>query len=152
MIGSQVQYSRQQCLVIIRITKAGNESDDEKLILFRLKKETRIDEDVIRQNIDKSHSTSQPEDGKQRRIVKFTSDSFKKRVFMNHKQRKKAYIKKQKKQINQCQSGSTFNPHSPNAGWNCCNMRKKYWQLWLNLKQRKIMGTVNYEGISYEEY
>ena len=90
-----------------------------------MKEETGIDEDVIQQNIDKIHPIGQSEDGKQRRIVKFTSDSFKERVFMKRKQRKKAYIEKQKKkQINQCQSGSTSKPHSINAGWNYYSMRK----------------------------
>ena len=101
-----------------------NESDNEKLVLSRLKEETRIDEDVIQQNINKIHPIGQPEDGKQRKIVKCTSDSFKERVFMKYKQRKKAYIEK-KKQINKYQSGSSSNPHSPNAGWNYYNMRKK---------------------------
>ena len=113
MIDSQAEYSRRTCLAINGIAKPGNVSDDEKLVVSRLKKETRTDEDVFQQNIDKIHSIGEPEDGKQRRIVKFTSDSFKKRVFMKHKQRKKAYIEKQKKQINQC---STSNPHSRNAG------------------------------------
>ena len=72
------------------------------------------------------HPLGQLNDGKQRRIVKLTSDSFKKEVFMKYKQRKKANTEKQKKkQINQCQSGSTCNPYSPNVVWNCCNMRKK---------------------------
>ena len=79
------------------IAEPGNESDDEKLILSRLKEETGIDEDVIEQNIDKIHPIGQPEDGKQCRIVKFTSDSFKERLFMKNKQRKKAYIEKQEK-------------------------------------------------------
>ena len=114
MIDSQVQYSRWPCLVINGMVEPGNESDGEKLVLSRLKEEeTRIDEDAIQQNIDKIHSISQPKDGKQRRIVKFISDSFKERVFM--KNAKKGYIEKQK-QINQCQSGSISNPHSPNAG------------------------------------
>ena len=59
------------------MAEPGNESDDEKLVLSRLKEETRVDEDVIQQNIDKIHRIGQPEGGKQRRIVKFTSDSFK---------------------------------------------------------------------------
>ena len=33
--------------------ESGNENDDEKLVLSRLKEETGIDEDVIQQNIDK---------------------------------------------------------------------------------------------------
>ena len=123
-IDSQAHYSRRSCLVINQMAEPRNESDDEKLVLSRLKEETRIDEDVIQQNINKFHPIGQPEDGKQRKIVKCTSDSFKERVFMKYKQRKKAYIEK-KKQINKYQSGSSSNPHSPNAGWNYYNMRKK---------------------------
>ena len=96
MIDSQAQHSRRPCLVINGMAEPGNESDDEKLVVSRLKEETGIDEDVIQQNIDKIHPTGQPEDGKQCRIIKSTSDSFKERVFMKHKQRKKAYIEKQK--------------------------------------------------------
>ena len=59
------------------MAEPGNESDDEKLVLSRLKEETRVDEYVIQQNIDKIHRIGQPEGGKQHRIVKFTSDSFK---------------------------------------------------------------------------
>ena len=97
MIDSQAQYSRRRCFVINGMAEPGNESDDEKLVVSRLKEETGIDEDVIQQNINKIHPTGQPEDGKQRRIVKFTSDSVKERVFMKHKQRKKAYIEKKRK-------------------------------------------------------
>ena len=97
MIDSKAVYSRRTYLKINGIAEPGNESDDEKLVASRLKKETRIDEDVFQQNIDKIYSISEPEDEKQRRIVKFTSDSFKKRVFMKHKQWKKTYIEKQKK-------------------------------------------------------
>ena len=59
------------------MAEPGYESDDEKLVLSRLKEETRVDEDVIQQNIDKIHRIGQTEGGKQRRIVEFTSDSFK---------------------------------------------------------------------------
>ena len=122
MIDSQVQYSHRPCLVINRMAEPGNESDDEKLIVSRLKEETGIDEDIIQQNINKIHPIGQPEDGKQCRIVKFTSNSFKEKVFMKHKNEKKPTLKNKKKQINQYQSGSTSNPHSLNSGWNYYNM------------------------------
>ena len=80
MIDSQAQYSRRPCLVINGMAEPENKSNDKKLILSRPKEETGIDEDVIQQNIDK--------------IVKFSSDSFKERVFMKHKQRTKVYIEK----------------------------------------------------------
>ena len=55
MIDSQAQYSRRPCLVINGMAEPGNESGDEKLVLSRLKEESRMDEDVIQQNIDKTH-------------------------------------------------------------------------------------------------
>ena len=79
------------------MAESGNENDDEKLILSRLKEETGIAEDLIQRNIDKMHPVSQPEDGKQRRTVNFTGDKFKKTVFMKYKQRKKACIEKKKR-------------------------------------------------------
>ena len=90
MIDSQSQYYRRPYLVINGMAEPGNKSDHEKLILSRLKEESGIDEDVIQQNIDKIHPISQPEYGKQRRIVKFTRNGFKERVFMKRKQRKKS--------------------------------------------------------------
>ena len=72
------------------MTVSGNENHDEKLVLSRLKEETGIDEDVIQQNIDKMHPIGQPENDKQHRIVNFTSDKFKKTVFIKYKQRKKS--------------------------------------------------------------
>ena len=97
MIDSQALYFRRLCLVINEMAEPGNESHDKKLILLRMKEKTIIDEDVIRQNIDKIHPIGQPGDGKQHRIVKFTSDSFKERVFMKDKQRKKPSLKNKKK-------------------------------------------------------
>ena len=98
MIDSQAQYSRWPCLVINGMAEPGNKSDGEKLVLSRLmEEETRIDEDAIQQNIDKIHLISQPKDGKQRRIVKFISDSCKERVFMKNEQRKKATLENKSK-------------------------------------------------------
>ena len=61
------------------MAEPGNENDDEKLVVSKLKEETGIDEDVIQQNINKIHLTGQPEDSKQHRIVKFTSDGVSRR-------------------------------------------------------------------------
>ena len=75
------------------MAEPGNKSN-EKLVLPRLTEETRIYEDIIQQKINKMLPIRQTEDGKQRRIVKFTSDGFKETIFMKQKQRKKPYIKK----------------------------------------------------------
>ena len=114
---SQAQYSRRPCLVINSSKRNENESEDEKLVLSRLKEKTRIDEDVIQQNIDKIHRIGQPEGGKQRRIVKFTSDSFKFQL-----SKKLSFLM----QI-------------------CMGISKLYWTLssrigmWLALRQRKML-------------
>ena len=79
MIDSLGQYSCRPCLVINGMAEPGNENDDEKLVVSKLKEETGIDEDVIQQNINKIHLIGQPEDGKQHRIVKFTSDGVSRR-------------------------------------------------------------------------
>ena len=97
MIDLQAQYYRRPSLMINRMAEPRNKNDDEKLILSGLKEKTGISEDVIQQNIDKIHPIGQPEDGKQRRIVKFTSDSFKERVFVKKNVYENAYIEKPKK-------------------------------------------------------
>lgn len=47
-----------------RNSETESEKDDEKLCLSSLKEETRIDEDIIQQNIDKRQPIVQPEVGK----------------------------------------------------------------------------------------
>ena len=182
MTDSQAQYSRRPCLVINGMAEPENESDDEKLVLSRLKEEIRIDEDVIQQNIDKIHPIGQPEDGKQRRIVKFTSE----RVFMKHKQRKKAYIEKQKKANKPVPIRLNFQPSLTKRRLELLQYAKEkltavkevkfsYVDMHGNLKvvlntpirNRYVvdfktkedigeilasLGTDDYEGISYEEY
>ena len=48
--------------MISGMVEPENESDDEKLVLSRLKEETGINEDIIQQNIDKIHPIGQPEE------------------------------------------------------------------------------------------
>ena len=47
LIESQAKYSCQPCLVINGMAEPGNESNDEKLVLSRLKEETGMDEGHI---------------------------------------------------------------------------------------------------------
>ena len=59
-------------------------------------KETGIDKDIILANVDKVNSIGRVENGKQLRIVKFTSDHFKE-DYKKHKQRKKDNATKRNK-------------------------------------------------------
>ena len=46
------------------MVEPGNNHDDKKLVLSNLKQKTRINEDIIQQNINKIYLIDQPEDGK----------------------------------------------------------------------------------------
>ena len=103
MRGAQKQYSRWSCLVINGMAKPGHEEgadnfDDVKQVIETLEKECGISQDVIKNNLNKTHSIGWPHEyGKQLRIVKFTTDSFKETVFRKHKHRRNLYIERQKR-------------------------------------------------------
>ena len=62
-----------------------------------LSKESRIWKDVIKGNINKIHPLGKPdEEGRQLRIVKFTSDSFKETIYRRHKNRIETYASNQR--------------------------------------------------------
>ena len=81
MVDAQEQYSRRSCLVIDGMAKPGHEegtddSDDVKKVIKTLERECGINQDVIKNNLDKTHPIGQSDEyGKQLRIVKFTMDS-----------------------------------------------------------------------------
>ena len=63
-----------------------------------LERECGISPDVIKNNLDKMHIIGFPDEyGKQLRIVKFTTDSFKETVHRKHKHHRKSYIERQKR-------------------------------------------------------
>ena len=64
MVDSQAQYFCWPCLVISGMVEPGNNHDNEKLVLSNLKRKTRINEDIIQQNINKMYPINQPEDAK----------------------------------------------------------------------------------------
>ena len=76
--------------------EGADNSADVKQVINTLERECRISQDVIKNNLDKTHPTGQPDKyGKQLRIVKFTTDSFKETVFRKHKHQRNAYIERQ---------------------------------------------------------
>ena len=100
MRGAQEQYSRRSGLVINGMAKPGHEEgadnfDDVKQVIETLEKECGISQDFIKNNLDKMHPIGWPHEyGKQLRIVKFTTDSFKETVFRKHKHRRNLYIER----------------------------------------------------------
>ena len=68
---------------------ADNENNLDK-VAETLARESNISKGIIIKNIDKTHLISKTDEkGLQRRIVKFTSDSFKEQVFKKHKKKYK---------------------------------------------------------------
>ena len=100
-LNGQEQYSRRPCLDVSGMMEPGKEDDhdsDCEKIITTLSKETGIRKDFIKENIDKIHLLGKPnEEGRQLRIVKFTSDSFKETIYRRHKNRIETYTSDQRK-------------------------------------------------------
>ena len=75
IVDAQEQYSRRSCLVINGMTEHGHEeaadnSDDVKEVIETLERKCGISQDVIKNNVDKTHPVGRPEEyGRQLRIV-----------------------------------------------------------------------------------
>ena len=100
-IDCQEQYSRRPCLVINGINEPADDENDLDNVAETLAKESDISKDIIIKNIDKTHLIGKTDEkGLQRRTVKFTSSSFKEKVFKKPKKniKKKSLKTKRKKQ------------------------------------------------------
>ena len=76
----------------------NDNSDNVKQAIETLERERRISQDVIKDNLDRKHPIGQPDEyGKQLRIAKFKTDSFKGMVLRKHKHRRNLCIEKQKR-------------------------------------------------------
>ena len=85
-IDDQEQYSRPLCLVISGLAEPGEEDELQK-IATTIEDKTGIAGNTVIRNIDKALPIGQAhENGKQKRIVKLTSDSFKEAVYRKHKE------------------------------------------------------------------
>ena len=84
-IYCQEQYSRRPCLIINGMNEPGDEENDLENVAETLARESDFHKDIVIRNINKTHPIGKIDDkGLQRRIVKFTSDSFKEKVFKKH--------------------------------------------------------------------
>ena len=92
MLDNQQQYSRRPCMVVTGMMSPGNEvsnTEDAESVLSVLSEESGIDKDIIKQNVDKIHPIGEIVNDKQQRIVKFTTDNFKEKIYLAQKERKK---------------------------------------------------------------
>ena len=78
--------------------EGADNSDDVSQVIETIKRECGISPDVIKNNLDKTHPIGRPDEyGKQLRIVRFTTDSFKEMVFRKHESCRNSYIERQKR-------------------------------------------------------
>ena len=102
-IDCQEQYSRRPCLVINGINEPADDENDLDNVAETLARESDISKDIIIKNIDKTHLIGKTDEkGLQRRTVKFTSNSFKEKVFKKHQKNiKKKNHRRPKEKNNQ---------------------------------------------------
>ena len=93
-------YSRRSCMIVTGLRKPlideANE-DDALNVISAVAKEAGIDENDFRKHVDKIHPIDGARNGNQARIIKFTTHSFKEKVFLQHKRNKKIDNGKKKK-------------------------------------------------------
>ena len=107
---NQEQYSRRPCLVINELEEPGDEDEIQK-IAATIKEETCISRNTVIKNLDKTYPIDQVDDaGKQKRIVKFTSDSFKETVYKNQEEKQKKLTAEQKRKKQQIHVRIKFQP------------------------------------------
>ena len=93
-------YSRRSCMIVTGLQKPENDEkneDDALNVISAVAKEAGIDENDFRKHVDKIHPIGDAKNGNQARIIKFTTHSFKEKVFLQHKRDKKIGKKKKKK-------------------------------------------------------
>ena len=91
------QYSHRSCVIVTGCKVPRSQTTKEegnRNVIAQVAQEVGMDKDHIKKDADKIHPVGGPEDGKQARIVKFTTGNFKERIFIRHRQSKKSEKKK----------------------------------------------------------
>ena len=102
-------YSRRSCMIVAGLRKPEDDKtneDDALNVILAVAKETGVDENDFRKHVDKIHPIGGAKNGNQARIIKFTTHSFKEKVFLQHKRNKKIDNKKEKKPKTQVPSAT----------------------------------------------
>ena len=92
--------SQRSCMIVTGLRKPKNDKrnkDDALNVISAVAKEAGIDENDFRKHVDKIHPIDGARNGNQARIIKFTTHSFKEKVFLQHKRNKKIDNGKKKK-------------------------------------------------------
>ena len=93
-------YSLRSCMIVTGLQKPENDKtnkDDALNVISAVAKEAGVDENDFRKHVDKIHPIGGTKNRNQARIIKFTTHSFKEKVFLQHKRNKKIDNGKKKK-------------------------------------------------------
>ena len=86
-------------MIVSGLRKPGKDEtndEDSKRVILAIASEAGLDEEEFTMHVDKVHPVGGTKNGKQSRIIKFTTHSFKEKVFLKHKQIKKNDTEKRK--------------------------------------------------------
>ena len=93
-------YSRRSGMIVMGLRKPEDDEtneDDALNVISSVAKEAGVDENDFRKHVNKIHPIGGSKNGNQARIIKFTTHSFKEKVFLQHKRNKKIDNGKKKK-------------------------------------------------------
>ena len=93
------QYSQRSCTIVTGLRNPGKDEtndEDSKRVISAIASEAGLNEEEFTKHVDKVHPVGGTKNGKQSRIIKFTTRSFRKRFFLKHKQNKKNDTEKRK--------------------------------------------------------
>ena len=85
-------YSRRSCMIVTGLRKPEDDKtneDGELNVILAVTKGAGVDENDFTKHVDKRHPIGGTKNGNQARIIKFTTHSFKEKVFLQHKRNKK---------------------------------------------------------------
>ena len=86
-------------MIVAGLQKPGKDEtndEDSKSVISAIASEAGLDKEEFTMHMDKVHFVGGTKNGKQSRIIKFTTHSFKEKVFLKHKQIKKNDTEKRK--------------------------------------------------------
>ena len=95
-------YSRRSCMIVTGLQKPKDDEtneDDALNVISAVAKEAGAVENDFRKHVNKIHPIGGAKNGNQVRIIKFTTYSFKEKVFLQHKGNKKIDNGKKKKNL-----------------------------------------------------
>ena len=92
-------YSRRSCMIDMDLRKPEDDKtneDDALNVISAVAKEAGVDENDFRKHVDKIHPIGGTKNGNQVRIIKFTTHSFKEKLFLQQRNNKIDNGKKKK--------------------------------------------------------